>query len=398
MLRPRRLALAASLVFAAHVVFLLVVPPISISADAGVYDQLGRGFAAGQGYRLLGEPVTDLMPVYPFVIGAVYAAFGPHPWLIRILQAACIAFAASSLYLLMRPRWGERAAVVGFLVVSLLPAWFVYPGTLNAESVLLALELVFLCLAFHKPDALPVAALAGAACGLLALTKPEFFVWLPVPALVAERRRAFAFLMASAVCFAVVLAPWAIRNAITFHRFIPLSTKSGHTLWISGHQPELTEFGGPEFARALERCRVVGDPKATDDCLMADAKRQIAQHPAYFVRGAVGRVVHTLFGSHTEYVEGLGVSFTEARRTGRFFVLLGKAGLLILHGIVVVIGVAGIVWLCRTRRQWFLLYLLVAKVAVHGLVFGTARYGLHLTPVLAIGCGAVAQRLWPEST
>ena len=31
----------------------------------------------------------------------------------------------------------------------------------------------------------------------------------------------------------VTMAPWVVRNARTFHRFIPVSAHDGDTLWIS---------------------------------------------------------------------------------------------------------------------------------------------------------------------
>jgi 4-amino-4-deoxy-L-arabinose transferase-like glycosyltransferase len=390
---PRRLVLAAILVSAAHFMFLVVVAPVPLGADALEYDKLGRGIAGGLGYTLGEEPVTSLMPGYPVFLGALYFCFGPHPTVIRVVQVLCITMAACVLWTAMRRHWGERAAWIGFWAIALLPAWFIYPGTLNAESVLLMVEITFLAASLRQPKTLIWAAGCGAICGVLVLIKPEFVVWLPLPALLVGRRRVPVTFAVTALCLAVVLAPWTIRNALAFNRFIPLSTKTGHALWLSGHRPELTEFGGAEFNAALARCHVPGDPKATDGCLLSDAKSQVAEHPGYFVKTAVGRVVHTLFGSNTEYLRGFGGSFAEARRMGEYGVLGIKGALLVLHTTFVLGGLLGIAWLCRERRYWFLLYLLGSKLAVHAVLFGTARYGLHLSPLFAIGWGALGTRV-----
>jgi hypothetical protein len=395
---PRRLLLAATLVLAAHLTFLLVISPVPLGADALEYDKLGRGIATSFAYTIAGEPVTSVMPGYPAFLGTMYFFFGPHPWLIRVVQVLFVTLAACVLSAAMRRQWGDRAAWIGFWALALLPAWFIYPGTLNAESLLLVVEVIFVAVSLGQPKTLKWAAGCGAVCGFLALIKPEFFVWLPLPALLVDRRRALKILGLSTLCFAMVLAPWTIRNALAFKRFIPLSTKTGHSLWLSGHQPELTEFGASEFDVALSRCRVSGDPKATDDCLLSDALGQVAQHPGYFVKTAFGRVVHTLFGSNTEYLRGLGGSFADGLRMREYGVVLGKTALLIVHTIFVLGGLVGIGLLCRERNHWFLLYVLGSKLAVHAVLFGTARYGLHLSPLFAIGWGALGNKYVPAQT
>src|SRR5205814_1861623 len=99
-----------------------------------------------------------------------------------------------------------------------------------------------------------------------------------------------------------------------FHRFIPLSTRSGQGLWLAAHKPELSDFSSAEFKAAAGRCRVTSDPKAADDCLRDDAKHMIAAHPGYYLKTSLGRIVRTLFGSHTEYLRGYSQSFSQAVR------------------------------------------------------------------------------------
>lgn len=396
---PRRLWVVATLAFLAHVAFLLIVPPIPIQSDASFYDLAGRNIASGRGIATGEGPLTAVMPAYPLFIGALYTICGDHPWVVRIAQSLLVALAAAGTFLVAR-RWGNRAATVGFLAVALLPAWFIYPGTLNAETLLLAAEVLFLALTLRdSKNTFAWGVTSGGACGLLALIKPEFIIWLPLPILVRGQRRLVTTAIASALGFAVALSPWVIRNAYQFHRFIPLSTHSGHTLWLSAHQPELTEFSSPEFNAALARCRKTRDPKATDDCLLADAKRMVAQHPGYFLKTSLGRGVHTLFGSHTDCLpHDISIySFAQAWRDRRFGILALKGSMLFVQTLFVLGGMLGIGWLCRRRRHWFLAYLLGSKLAVAALIFGTSRYGLHLTPIFAVGWGALGSRLWPTS-
>jgi hypothetical protein len=74
------------------------------------------------------------------------------------------------------------------------------------------------------------AALLGIAIGAAALTRGEALALLVLPALpvvwiAAEgRARTLAFVLGAT---ALVLAPWTIRNAIVFDRFVPISTNLG---------------------------------------------------------------------------------------------------------------------------------------------------------------------------
>jgi hypothetical protein len=224
---------------------------------------------------------------------------------------------------------------------------------------------------------------------LLALIKPEFFLWLPLPLLVRRQRPFAVTLAASVLGFVLVLAPWTIRNAREFHRLIPFTTLTGRALWLSAHQPALTDFSGPEFNAALSGCQAPGDPAATDACLLSQAKLMVAEHPGYFLKSALVRVAHTLFGSHTDYLPS-NLSFVQAWDRQRLGILATKALMLLVQVVFVLGAIVGLARLCRERRFWFLVYLFGSQLAVYALLFGNSRYGLHFTPVFAAGWGALS--------
>ncbi|MCA1663338.1 MAG: glycosyltransferase family 39 protein [Myxococcales bacterium] len=391
----RRLGLAVVALIAAHLAFLALVPPVALGADALEYHRLGARLAAGLSYSADGDPVSSMMPAYPLFIAAIYRVVGPHPWAVRVAQVLLFGVADAALALMVARRYGARSAAIAFVTIALLPAWFVYPGTLNAECLLFAVEVAFIFLALGVASArrpLVAAAAAGASAGALILVKPEFGIWLPLvalPSLRAGWRRVAAVLAVAALAATVVLSPWIARNALVFHRFIPLTTRTGHQLWLTGHRPELTEFADPGFNSALRRCNVPGDPKATDACLLHEALGTVASHPLYFAATSVRRVVRTLVGSHTEGFAGLQASFGDALHARKPGVVAAKGVLLAIDVLFIVVGAAGLVQLGRRRHEWYWLYLVGIKLAVHALMFGTPRYGLHLSPIFAIGWAAL---------
>jgi hypothetical protein len=111
-------------------------------------------------------------------------------------------------------------------------------GPLIAGALLAALKLA------KRPALVPAVAL-GALIGLAAETRAEALLLIPLLALPLAwrggRAGRLARLTAVAGTFAVVLAPWAIRNATTFEKFVLISTNDASVL--AGANCPLTYHG-----------------------------------------------------------------------------------------------------------------------------------------------------------
>jgi 4-amino-4-deoxy-L-arabinose transferase-like glycosyltransferase len=392
-----------------HLFFLLFTTTPPLIADSQIYHELGKNLSEGTGYQLEGAPMTDFMPAYPLLIAGLYSLFGPEPWVVRIFQVFLFGASTLFLYIVAQRSFGSLVALVAFVSFSLFPAFFIYPATLNAEIlVIFLISLLFVLTLRDTPHErwtfIRWSSLSGLVVGLLALAKPEMFLWLPLTALmIICRRQGFGVAVKSGfwavLAFMLVLSPWIIRNYSVFDKFVPFSTAAGRTFWLSAHQPELTENSAPEFIQATKTCARPNDVLATDQCLSKDAMRMIKEHPMYFAKTVVKRIQRTLIGSHTEYLVGYDTAFSEASAKGLWQVFAVKAILILWDILFVFAGLAGVLYLCRELEWLFLLYLIGTKLLVHGIFFGTARYGLHLSPILAITGAfllvAVAKRLFP---
>ena len=379
--------------FGAHLAVIAIGPTMPVVADALFYDVSAQHLLDGRGFRAGPEPEVSLMPGYSFLLAGIYAVFGHRLWAVYFIQCMLIAISACGLFFIVRRNCGTRPAAIAFLALAFFPAWFIYPGVLNAETLLLAAQIGFFAVILRPSRTVAWAAGGGAACGLLTLIKPEFFLWLALPTILAGRGRLVRTAVVSAAVFSLVISPWAIRNALAFQQFIPLTTRSGRALWISAHEPELTEFTEPAFVAAEARCARPGNPKANDACLTAEAREMISQHPGYYFKSSLGRVFRTLVGSHTESLPVYSMAFRDAVHGRRFGILAVKGTLLIVDVLFVAGGILGVVLICRNRQYRFLLYLVATKLAVCAVFFGTARYGLHLSPIFATGWGALGFKL-----
>jgi hypothetical protein len=147
--------------------------------DPGFYDEWGLRIAAGQ---WLSDRPFFLDPLYPYLIGGVYAIFGHSYVAVGILQGVLGALVAPLLFLAAR-RWYEppTPSLAGWIAVFYLPA--IYFGGIVMKPGL-SLFLVTLAL-FLWSRALAGAGLrtwfaSGVVLGLAALTRGNMILLLPV--------------------------------------------------------------------------------------------------------------------------------------------------------------------------------------------------------------------------
>ncbi len=149
--------------------------------------------------------------------------------------------------LLARELAGERAGILAGSLAALYPPFWIISGLLMPEELYAALIawLLFLACRWHRRPSWWVAAGTGAVLGLAALTRAEAVLFGPLllaPLMLlpgrldlAGRKRVGHLVLAGVVCGAL-LAPWAIRNAVRFHRFQPFST-NGDELFVYANNP-----------------------------------------------------------------------------------------------------------------------------------------------------------------
>jgi 4-amino-4-deoxy-L-arabinose transferase-like glycosyltransferase len=143
--------------------------------------------------------------------------------------------------LLVRRLAGDRAGVVAAVLLAVYPNLVLIDGTLWPEGLYTALVGGALVLAYRWRDAPTVrgAALLGAGLGAATLARSEAVLLLPALCLplVLSRRRAepgwwrHGLVMVGAA--AVVVAPWLVRNLVTFEETVTLSTNSEEVLFYA---------------------------------------------------------------------------------------------------------------------------------------------------------------------
>ena len=224
--------------------------------------RIARSIAQGDGFSspLFGNtgPTAMLPPVYPYIVAGFFKIFGIYTTAsalaILSFQALISALTCLPVYFIAHKSFGGRAALWAGWGWAFFPYAVYFPveriwGTWLAT---LLLSLLFLMvLRFEESRGLWTWAGFGLLWALAALTEPVVLsVLLPLTAWCCYRlhkkRAHWAMGVATAaLVFAVVIAPWFIRNYEVFHRVIPfrdgfglaliLGAKADTTHWATYH-------------------------------------------------------------------------------------------------------------------------------------------------------------------
>jgi 4-amino-4-deoxy-L-arabinose transferase-like glycosyltransferase len=188
--------------------------------DSAVYDAWAREIAGGD---VLGDEVFWYAPLYPYVLGAIYALVGDGGWAVRVVQALLGALTCVLLADAGRRLFGPSAGIVAGALLALYAPSIFY-GALIHRPVLELFSLgvvVWHVSARPAGDAPVLWTLAlGLASGVLVLARENALALLPVLLvwLVLERPSPKRARVVRAAVFlaglTLTLAPVALRNRI----------------------------------------------------------------------------------------------------------------------------------------------------------------------------------------
>ncbi|MFH0962843.1 MAG: glycosyltransferase family 39 protein [Planctomycetota bacterium] len=215
---------------------------------------IARSLLAGQGYAggaHLGPPATTafMAPAYPLLLAGYFATVGEgNPELLLVLQ--CLVGALSCVLVFSVARHATRRSAVAALAGILAACSYFLIQTSSWMNV--AVYTTFLLLAIirliqvnRESASIGKDCALGALVGVSALVEPVALSFYPFALLYMRlpRRtswgRTFASWACAILCSAVVLAPWSIRNAVVFKRFVPVKSAWWYNFW-RGNNPYAT--------------------------------------------------------------------------------------------------------------------------------------------------------------
>jgi 4-amino-4-deoxy-L-arabinose transferase-like glycosyltransferase len=278
--------------------------------DAGSYLTLASQIARTGDYTLSRRPGVGaggtigpsayFPPGYPYLLAAVDLIDGHasrrdgaiQP--ARLSQTALGTVEVALIGLVALEAFGPAVGLVSLGMAAVYPVLIELSGILVAENLLTGLILAAVWAALRARRARTERhryawiALSGALAGLAALTHENGILLLIPLGLGAGLRPRGLPLAVLVGCAALAGAPWAVRNAIYLHRFIPISDEAGITLVGTYNKASAANpvvpykwriyYGIPGEQRVIAGASRMSEPQL-DDRLQSQALHYIAQHP-----------------------------------------------------------------------------------------------------------------------
>ena len=378
--------------------------------DEQHYAQLARSLLNGEGFAWApGQPTSIRPPLYPAFLASIWSIFGQGNYqAVRVAQVLLSVATAWLVFLLGRQVFSAVVGRVSAAAVWLYPSLIFFNVTILTETLYTFLLVAFLLLMVKLVEAprATIAAGAGLALGLSCLTRSSLWP-LPLvlcPLMLAivrgrfQQRAMAATLMLAG--YAVVVAPWAVRNTRLQGVVTVVDTMGGLNLRMGNyeHTPEDRMWAAVELTG--ERSSIDGisadfpDRPPTEGEKERWAQRKAVEYiianPGTTMRRSMIRFAD-FWGLEREYAAGIGHGLYTP---SAWFGMTASVAVVIAFATLAVGGVAG-VWLAPPRSwrtQVVLLLPAIAIMGVHTLVFGHSRYHVPLVPLLSLYAAA----LWSE--
>ena len=362
--------------------------------------RIGRSIALGQGFSSPYEgntgPTAWEPPLYPFLIGGVFKAFGVYTkasaWVLLSINSLFATLTCVPIFLIARNTFGNNIAKWSAYAWGLNPyVWYwsihwIWDTTFT-PFILACLFLLVLELSETEVPHVPLPlrdvglalwALFGALYGIGALANPTMLAFLPFCGLWIWRQRyrrglsSLGGIVIASVVFWTAVSPWLVRNYEVFGRFVFIRDDFGLQFRLGnwkGADGTLMAYLQPNLNRGeLEKFQSLGEVAYGESC-KREAFDWVREHPGRFAVVSLKRFFYYWNGVPRETNSVSPVDF----RTSAFL----ATSVLALWGL-------GLAVRQKQPGAWLFAGLVLTYPTVYYLVFPHARYRHPIEPELVI--------------
>ncbi|MEO6966608.1 MAG: hypothetical protein ABI076_12050 [Acidobacteriaceae bacterium] len=369
--------------------------------------RVAQALVTGHGYAdpFIGHtgPTTWVPPLYPLLLAGVFKVFGVYTlrsaWVILTINSFFSGLTSLTTYEIGVRCFNRRIAVWSAWIWALYPAAMQYAvrwvWDMTLSTWLLTCILVVALRmrrigetppelsgtnAPHANDARTLRRWLTFAVlwGLLALSNPSLLLFLPACGLWVLRGtqhvpKQLGYASAAALVFLLCISPWMIRNALVFHRFIPMRANFGAELYLGngpGANGFLMEYNHPFEARDQLRLYKKMGEVAYAQMRGRMARMYIASNPGLFLRNSVKRFY--FFWISVPHPED-NAWYVEAARVANF-------------AFASIAGILGLALALKRRNSgaWMFLWAFILIPLIYYFVTVHARFRDPLEPLIAI--------------
>jgi 4-amino-4-deoxy-L-arabinose transferase-like glycosyltransferase len=269
----------------------------------------GRGF----GSPLMSNQKSAIMPpVFPVIVAVFYKFFGVHTaasiFAVHAFDCLLSALACIPIFLMARRSFGERVAWWAAWGWAFSPYGIYFAAAWAWSTHLLLLCLCWLLVLAQHMEQSPRLALwagFGLLAGFAGLTEPSVLLVIPFLLVLAcwrlsrDGKRWFVPACVAGVVMVAALSPWMIRNALVFHRFIPMRDSMGLEMWMGNNgydlrwtSDDLHPLHDPQELAAYNSMGELAYMKWKSQ----QAKAYIHDHPSWYAWMSLRRAVYIWTG------------------------------------------------------------------------------------------------------
>lgn len=364
----------------------------------GIYDQVsyhavaqqvlaGRGFTVPAAWWPLtraGEPTAHWSYLYTLYLAAVYAVFGPHPLVARVIQAVIAGLLGPLLAYRVGARlFGQTVGLAAAALTAVYIYFIYYSAALVTETfyIVAVLWALDLALGLAESPTLRSWAMLGLALGLAALLRQLILLFVPFLLLwliwAGRGRVRWRHLLVPLLVIAALILPWTYRNYQAFGRFVLLNTNAGFAFFWANHPVYGTSFsallpaGGPSYQELVPAELRSLDEAAIDQALMRQGVGFVLEDPIRYALLSLSRV--------KDYFK-----FWPSPESS----LASNMSRVLSFGLYLPFMVYGMVLSLRHWRRCSLLYLFMAVYTlIHLLSWAMIRYRLPVDAVWIVFAG-----------
>ncbi len=270
---------------------LIIVTTYVEPQSDGEYDNnIALNILAGNGFDLEDSSYSR-PPLYPLLIAGIYKLFGNNNYLgLRLAQSVVSSFMCLLIYLIGLRLMGRSIGVIAGSIASIYPVFITSCSIYRIEclsSFLLTLVTWWIIKIREDLSYLRVC-LLGILLGIMALVSGMMVLYI-IFLLAAMAwtgyfrqwplKKTIAFILILFLCFALPIAPWAIRNWKVYNAFVPISTQGGYMLYLSYKPPGGKLFGFNTIDETVLYAKALNSKIETSKYLTRATLRFIRQNP-----------------------------------------------------------------------------------------------------------------------